>query len=223
MNQNGNEGSKMKYIFVIIIISSLWSVLFGENITFSYKNIDYNISCSQKDFEYISKLNYTHPEIDTMFSLNDTVLVFIRIEGFIAFCSKSSKSIDLLNFQYTPYQTFHELFCLDLNNDNQYEIVALLGDEDRSYLIAFSFNDTKKKLVNVLYKELYHFRDLGYYDDVTIKNGKLYFVYSPNEDGFDILKMGTIDYTHDESKEVYFRPISITTKRKWEKFLNSQK
>ncbi len=212
----------MKFIFVITIISSLWSVLFGENITFSYDNVDYNISCSQKDFEYISKLNYSHPEINKMFSLNDTVLVFVRIEGFIAFCSKSNKSIDLLNFQYTPYQMFSDLFCLDLNEDNKYDIVVFFQDEDWKYILVLSFNDTEKKLDKVLYKQLYHFRNLGYYDDVTIKNGKFYIVYSPNEDGFDILKMGTIDFTNDESREVYFRPISITTIRKWKKFLNSQ-
>ncbi len=212
----------MKTFFTIMYIC-FFSYLFGEQIVFNKGNLSFKISYEESSYSSLFEKQKVI-DVDSLFVINersDSIYVFFVDKRMIFFCSKKNDCYNLFDVQGDEYEMFFYFFYIDLNNDNLKEIIIFSTNDEEGRVSIFKFDNEYKDLKLIFKHDYYYYKfSEGITDDVKIKNGKIYFLYSPpsTENEKFILKKGMIDFTNDKSKEIYFSPISIITKEEWEKF-----
>lgn len=218
---SSEEECKMK-IFILSTIFCLFSAfLLCDQFAIKHQNDIYNIiteyplSIYWKDYdtepqkEYIIKNDFNKIFIKT--NTNDSLYVFIIKNSFFAYCVKKNNFFYLSKLQPLVYDTFlNDFEYLDLDNDGNLEFITVYGDDSNFEIAVDRFDVTKQKYVEVLkYSNLI-------IPQLKIKNNVVYILYSLDE-GIPT-RYGKLDYSKDETQEIYFMPISNILLKDWEDF-----
>lgn len=161
----------------------------------------------------------------------DTIFVFIAHENGAFYCLKQGGRYKSLFEQSLPYEFLWEFHSLDINKDGNLDFVAFQGDDEgnASYTVL-SYDKQNKDIIGLYFSDYCgvctESEQPIIEQSAKIKNNKLYIVYGyfplnyfpPGTFMNQVVKYGVLDYTRDKTREIYFRPISVTTPEKWAKF-----
>ncbi|GEM_PF-6098682 len=235
------------HLIMLVIILNCCAISYGSQVKLVKNQDIYTIECPDVYYDLLSgKNNYmawidstsTAP-IDTIITVQnqgDTLSVFISNRGFVAFCLYQAGEYKLEEVQTMYYDENLKYFhYLDVNRDNKLEFVVITGDDEGCYMHVYTYSKVIGKDSNSSYNyyETVEKQELNYpgsfYTDnssdyvdlkyVKISHNKLYALYDHWEPGseYSKLRYGMLDYTRDKAKEIYFRPISFITLKKWNK------
>jgi len=209
----------MRNIIIILILVLLNPLLRGLSIDLNYHNKDYTlISNSYPDDKNI------YADIDSIYVFktsmsNDSLYIFVSKRSYIFFTIKNNEGYFIQQYYPLEYTHLFDIFCLDLDNDNSGEIVSILGDEDSYDVYVHKVMVRKEEdiLIEILRLNLSYYR---LEDNITFYsyfNSTMFFLYSQiTNDGKKTLgKVGSLQYTNDETKELYFMPVKIIDRDEW--------
>lgn len=237
---------RMKILLLALILFSL-GLEYAVQVNFVKNNDTYMVTCPSVYYDVLTGKNTDYAFIDstntapidsivTVQNLGDSLVIFIKKRGFAAFCHYQSGEIQLDELQPMYYdENLKYFYYLDVNKDNKLEFVILTGDDEGCYLQVYSYNKGIYKDSNssfnyfqTVVKQEVSYPDYPYTDDssdhrdlvfVKISHNMLYVLYAYWQSGseYSELRYGMLDYTRDEAKEIFFRPISSISLKKWNK------
>ncbi len=172
--------------------------------------------------------------IITVRNQGDTLAVFIAQNKFVAYCYAKS-GVYQLSEVLTLYdgEILYYINYLDVNNDNELEFISVTGNgiNDRLYVHTYhkylfdgvpssSFANVIEQVVNFPNEpnndSIDSLDKIGYF---RISHNKFYIIhgYSQDSSGSYLYRYGTLDYTRDKEREIYFKPISSISLKRWKR------
>ena len=169
----------------------------------------------------------------TVIDQSDSLYIFFEEKSFVAYCIKQSNTYRLLQLEHDMGAVPVEFIFLDINKDGIIEYVTLWGGDPDSHIVMLNY---RKKYLD-FYKQ--YSSEYDYYvsseDEysvsvdykrMSVKNNKLYLYYgfAPSQKTKEsnifgmVMKYGVFQYSKDQSKEVFFCPMRVTSLKQWLKF-----
>ena len=212
----------MRYI-ILFFIFFIPFLIYTEEIQFYKDEISYTIN--YKNIEYPIWKEYSKEiRVDSVFtvceSTNNSLIVFIKDQEFIAYCFEKNGEISLTNLQTEEYDFLNNYYFLDINGDNKIDFVSIWGNESTYSISIYNYYERLSKYVEVFTYDFAYFALSDIDKIIKVKDNKLFNLYgvSLQSNEKQIMKYGLVDYSKDKTKEFFFRPISITSKEQWNKF-----
>jgi len=234
-------------ILLLALLLSCFALGYAEQVRFIKNNDTYMVTCPSVYYDVLTGENTDYALIDstntapidsivTLQNQGDSLVIIIQKRGFVAFCHYQSGKIQLDELQPMYYDENLKYFnYLDVNKDNKLEFVSVTGDDEVRYMHVYSYNkvigkdsDSSYNYFETVEKQELSYPEFSYtgnsndYENleyVKISHNKLYVLYGYWQAGSEDSKLryGTLDYTRDQAREIYFRPISFITLKQWEK------
>lgn len=171
------------------------------------------------NYVYIDSLKTIEVDSVVFVGSEDKSGVFLIKKGkFIIFLLKKGNEYSL-----SSHRRHHNVGSLvniieaDINEDKTKEIILVYGNQFYYNYDIMTLSDQYSEIFC-----LYSRYDISKPDNSSnifkIRDNKAYFLYK-NNNGLNnsFIKYGMIDYYKKDHKDLYFRPISITTLEQWEK------
>lgn len=170
--------------------------------------------------------------IITVQNQGDTLFVFISDNKFVAFCYVQSGIYQLSEVlaMYDGESLFY-INHLDVNHDNKLEFVSVIGDGINNKLYVHSYyknllNGKPSRSFEIVIEqkisfppESEFFNTFGQTGYSKISHNKFYIIHEfcYDRSGSYLCRYGTLDYTRDKEREIYFKPISFITLKRWKR------
>lgn len=223
------------FLMLMSLFSSFYSQIYGLNADdyfyFSLKNEKFKTFVDNRFFDelksryvFINLLdNSAIVEADSLIQYSDgadTLYVFTDKSRFIAFCSKRNNQYFMTEIHDSGESgEIEEIFVDDFNHDSNIDFAFTEYNEAQSSFYIYSFDKLQKKFIYVLREDQLGGSEIIYFQNIHINNGIIYLAYQKHGSSIKKVNIGIIDYSKDDSKEFFFRPLCILSIKKWEKLI----
>lgn len=155
---------------------------------------------------------------------NDLIFAFIKNNEFIIYCNKNQNKYSIIYIMELSDIDPIDTCCLDLNNNGTVEIITLFRNTMKNSIEVKIISEGNKR-----FYEYFKYSGSFIYPEMIrptleIINSKVYFIYCIQKKRSNeiLLKYGVLDYSKDDNREIYFRPISIITVEEWMNILQKK-
>ncbi len=236
MNNDNFKISIIKTFIIMILLLAISPDLICKALLKEFyivcKDTKYTIVCDDElteklnnDYDFFGKVNnFDTIKSDSIIIVNDIsnfLYCFVSTGSFIAFCTKQNEKYYMSEFHIFNYDSYLDEFQSgDINHDGNLEFAIVEGDEAGPTLYIYSYVKNIRKFQYVANCD-----DIGYAlnDEkmITIKNGIVYLASSLGDPFSNKVRIGFLDYSRDETKEIFYKPLKTITLKKWKKFLDN--
>lgn len=233
MNHNKVDEDKVQMrikLMALTLMLLFVAIAYGDQITLQYNLEDYVVNWNSSRFgslEYglgrpeYGEISMNEPNvvdsIIVVMDKTDSLYVFVNHHEYLIYCLKQNGEYTFMDFQSIEFDRLDALYHLDINKDGTNELVSIYTDIGYLGITIQSYHYEDKSL-SIIFEHVYDPSEENPGPYTKIRHGKLYMAYGSSGKKGPYLKYGVLDYTRDKTREIYFRPISITTPEKWVKF-----
>jgi len=218
---------------LISLFLSLYSQIYGLNTDdhfyFCLKNDKFKTFIDNRFFDELKSRyvflnlldNSEFVEVDSLIEYSDgtdTLYVFTDKSRFIAFCSKKNNQYLMTEFHIFEYnEHIDEIFVDDFNKDSNIDFAFIEYYEEQPYFFIYSFDKLQKKFIYILREDQLDYNRECNFQCIFINHGIIYIAYSHNY--LNKVIIAIMDYSKDDSKEFFLRPLCTLSIKKWKKLV----